>query len=186
MPGDPERVFASMGNYVFLDPRSACRNCTRTRRTSRARTISDATFCRAWSGACRCTPTIFRPTRFPASRRASYAYWRDVGTIDAYYEANMDMRAVEPELNLYNREWPLSTAGYSDPPAKFVFDEEGRRGQAIDSIVAGGSILSGGVVQRLRAGPLRAGALGCADRGLDRVRQLRYRPAGENPAGDSG
>jgi len=59
----------------------------------------------------------------------------------------MDVRAVEPELNLYNREWPLITAGYSDPPAKFVFDEEGRRGQTIDSVVAGGTILSGGTAR---------------------------------------
>ena len=75
-------------------------------------------------------------------------YWRDVGTIDAYYDASMDLRQVSPVLNLYNRQWPLRTAGYSDAPAKFTFDEEGRRGQAIDSIVAGGSILSGGIVKR--------------------------------------
>jgi glucose-1-phosphate adenylyltransferase len=60
----------------------------------------------------------------------------------------MDLRQVSPLLNLYNRLWPLRTAGYSDAPAKFTFDEEGRRGQAIDSIVSGGAILSGGVVKR--------------------------------------
>ena len=60
----------------------------------------------------------------------------------------MDLRAVTPALNLYNRQWPLRTAGYSDAPAKFIFDEEGRRGQAIDSIVSGGSILSGGMVRK--------------------------------------
>ena len=59
----------------------------------------------------------------------------------------MDIRSINPELNLYNREWPLMTAGYSDPPAKFVFDQEGRRGQAIDSVVAGGTIFSGGWVR---------------------------------------
>jgi glucose-1-phosphate adenylyltransferase len=59
----------------------------------------------------------------------------------------MDLRAVVPALKLYNRQWPLRTAGYSDAPAKFIFDEQGRRGQAIDSIVAGGSILSGGMVR---------------------------------------
>ncbi|MBV9610877.1 MAG: glucose-1-phosphate adenylyltransferase, partial [Acidobacteriaceae bacterium] len=73
--------------------------------------------------------------------------WRDVGTLDAYYEASMDLRAVSPELNLYNRQWPLRTAGYYDAPAKFVFNEEGRRGMAIDSIIAGSSIVSGGVVK---------------------------------------
>jgi glucose-1-phosphate adenylyltransferase len=89
----------------------------------------------------------FQSNTIPGEPPGRYAYWRDVGTIDAYYEANMDIRSVEPELNLYNRQWPLITAGYSDPPAKFVFDEEGRRGQAINSVVAGGTILSGGVVR---------------------------------------
>jgi glucose-1-phosphate adenylyltransferase len=70
-----------------------------------------------------------------------------VGTIDAYYEANMDLRAVRPALNMYNREWPVRTTSYPDPPAKFAFDEEDRRGQAIDSIVSGGCILSGGTVK---------------------------------------
>ena len=69
------------------------------------------------------------------------------GTIDAYYDANMDLRMVTPVLNLYNRQWPLRTAGYDDPPAKFTFDEEGRRGFSIDSIVSSGAILSGGEVK---------------------------------------
>ena len=87
----------------------------------------------------------FQTNRIPGDPVAQEPYWRDVGTIDAYYDANMDLRAVKPALNLYNRQWPLRTASYPDPPAKFIFDEEGRRGQAIDSIVAGGTILSGGV-----------------------------------------
>jgi glucose-1-phosphate adenylyltransferase len=70
-----------------------------------------------------------------------------VGTIDAYYEASMDLRSVSPALNLYNREWPLRTTSYPDPPAKFTFDDANRRGQAIDSIVSGGCILSGGTVR---------------------------------------
>jgi glucose-1-phosphate adenylyltransferase len=74
-------------------------------------------------------------------------YWRDVGTIDAYYEANMDLRSVSPALNLYNRDWPVRTASYPDPPAKFTFDDRHRRGEAIDSIVSGGCILSGGLVR---------------------------------------
>ena len=74
-------------------------------------------------------------------------YWRDVGTIEAYYEANMDLRSVSPELNLYNRDWPVRTTSYPDPPAKFTFDQDKRRGQAIDSIVSGGCILSGGTVR---------------------------------------
>jgi glucose-1-phosphate adenylyltransferase len=89
----------------------------------------------------------FQTNRIPGDPIGAPVYWRDVGTLDAYYEASMDLRAVSPELNLYNRQWPLRTAGYSDAPAKFVFDEDGRRGMAIDSIVAGGSIVSGGIVK---------------------------------------
>jgi glucose-1-phosphate adenylyltransferase len=70
-----------------------------------------------------------------------------VGTIDAYYEANMDLRSITPALNLFNREWPVRTTSYPDPPAKFSFDEANRRGEAIDSIVSGGCILSGGLVR---------------------------------------
>jgi glucose-1-phosphate adenylyltransferase len=89
----------------------------------------------------------FQSNSIPGEAPDKPAYWRDVGTIDAYYQANMDIRSVDPELNLYNREWPLITAGYPDPPAKFVFDDEGRRGQAIDSVVSAGAILSGGQVR---------------------------------------
>jgi glucose-1-phosphate adenylyltransferase len=76
-------------------------------------------------------------------------YWRDVGTIDAFYEANMDLCAVTPEFNLYDRNWPIRTRMVQAPPAKFVFAQEGRRmGVAIDSIVAAGCIVSGGRVVR--------------------------------------
>src|SRR5471030_1715872 len=74
-------------------------------------------------------------------------YWRDVGTTDAYWEANMDLRAVKPLLNLYNRQWPLRTSSFPDPPAKFTFDDQNRRGEAVDSIVSGGCIMSGGRVK---------------------------------------
>ena len=75
------------------------------------------------------------------------AYWRDVGTIDAYYEANMDLKNVVPSLNLYNWDWPIVTANYPDPPAKLVFDEETRRGIALQSILSGGCIVAGGFVK---------------------------------------
>ena len=89
----------------------------------------------------------FQTNRIPGDPPGARPYWRDVGTLDAYFDASMDLRAVSPVLNLYNRQWPLRTAGYSDAPAKFIFDEEGRRGQALDSIVSGGTILSGGMVR---------------------------------------
>jgi glucose-1-phosphate adenylyltransferase len=74
-------------------------------------------------------------------------YWRDVGTIDAYYEANMDLVSVSPIFNLYDKDWPLRTWQHQYPPAKFVFADSDRTGTAVDSIVASGSILSGGRVK---------------------------------------
>jgi glucose-1-phosphate adenylyltransferase len=76
------------------------------------------------------------------------AYWRDVGTVDSYWQANMELCAVEPELNLYARSWPIWTYQTQHPPAKFVFDDEGRRGEAIDSLVSGGCIIAGARVKR--------------------------------------
>jgi glucose-1-phosphate adenylyltransferase len=75
-------------------------------------------------------------------------YWRDVGTIDAYWEANMELTRVEPALDLYDEAWPIWTYQEQLPPAKFVFDYEGRRGGAYDSMVSGGCILSGSIVRR--------------------------------------
>ena len=79
---------------------------------------------------------------------AAGAYWRDVGTVDAYWVANMDLTQLTPDLNLYDRTWPIWTAQEQLPPAKFVHDEDGRRGTAIDSLVAGGCIVSGATVRR--------------------------------------
>jgi glucose-1-phosphate adenylyltransferase len=75
-------------------------------------------------------------------------YWRDVGTTDAYYEANMDLVAVTPVFNLYDHEWPIRTYQHQYPPVKTVFADTDRMGQALDSIVGAGSILSGGTVNR--------------------------------------
>ena len=86
------------------------------------------------------------PFRDPATGRR--AFWRDVGTIDAYWRANMELIAVTPELNLYDREWPIWTYQEQWPPAKFVFNDEGRRGMAVDSMVSGGCIISGATVRR--------------------------------------
>lgn len=74
-------------------------------------------------------------------------YWRDVGTLDAYYEANMDLVSVSPVFNLYDRDWPLRTHQRQYPPAKFVFSEAGRTGSAVDSIISAGCIVSGGAVR---------------------------------------
>ncbi len=75
-------------------------------------------------------------------------YWRDVGTIDAFWSANMELVGITPELNLYDKKWPIWTYQEQLPPAKFVFDDEGRRGMAVDSMVSGGCLISGATVRR--------------------------------------
>ena len=161
IPGDPERVYASMGNYIF-----STRTLLRELQDDAANESSAHDFGHdilpALVGRSEVYAYNFQSNRIPGERPDAEVYWRDVGTIDAYYEANMDLRSVSPALNLYNREWPLRTTGFPDPPAKFTFDEENRRGQAIDSVLSGGSILSGGVVRNSVIGRnvrVHAGAL---------------------------
>jgi len=79
-------------------------------------------------------------------RTRAQQYWRDVGTVDAYYEANMELVHVHPELNIYDEQWPIWTYQRQHPPAKFVLDDEGRRGMAVNSMVSGGCIISGAQV----------------------------------------
>jgi len=146
MPGDPERVYASMGNYIF-STRALLRELERDAADEESTHDFGRDILPSMVGRCALYAYNFETNRIPGEPPGKPNYWRDVGTIEAYYEANMDLRAVDPALNLYNRQWPLRTASYATPPAKFVFDEEGRRGQAIDSIVSGGSILSGGTVR---------------------------------------
>jgi glucose-1-phosphate adenylyltransferase len=87
------------------------------------------------------------PTHFWIYKAASKSYWRDVGTIDAYWAANMELIGVNPDFNLYDTTWPIWTYQEQTPPAKFVFDEDNRRGMAIDSMVSGGCIISGSTVR---------------------------------------
>ncbi len=84
---------------------------------------------------------------FQDVKTRAQSYWRDVGTIDAYYEANVELVDVNPELNIYDREWPIWTYQVHSPPAKFVLDEDGRRGIAVNSMVSGGCIISGSTVR---------------------------------------
>ncbi len=89
-------------------------------------------------------------------------YWRDVGTVKNFYEANMDLVEVSPRFNLYDRRWPIRTYHGQHPPAKFVFDDENRRGRALDSVVSQGNIISGGTVRRSILSPgvvIRSGAV---------------------------
>lgn len=146
MPGDPNRVFASMGNYVFSTD-LLLRELYADAQDPNSSHDFGKNILPSLIGRADMYSYDFQSNVIPGDPIGAPQYWRDVGTLDAYYEASMDLRAVSPELNLYNRQWPLRTAGYSDAPAKFVFDEENRRGTAVDSIVAGSSIVSGGYVR---------------------------------------
>lgn len=147
MPGNPNMVLASMGNYIF------------NRKVLEESLTADANDPKSSHDFGKnVLPTMlaqgkplyaydFARNRIPGSSNAEYdSYWRDVGTLDAYYEATMDLRAVEPQLDLYNQQWPIRSEHFHFPAAKFVHNEEGRVGQAIQSIVCEGTIISGSTV----------------------------------------
>ncbi|MCY4370245.1 MAG: glucose-1-phosphate adenylyltransferase [bacterium] len=147
MPGDPQRCLASMGNYVFTSEalvREVVADADRpgSRRDMGGDIIPAVT---AKGGA---YVYDFARNEVPGQTERERAYWRDIGTLDAYYEASMDLVSLHPVFNFYNMEWPILTWYFPDPPAKFVHDLEGRRGVAINSVVANGAVVSGGVVRR--------------------------------------
>jgi glucose-1-phosphate adenylyltransferase len=146
IPGRPDMVFASMGNYIFSTDVLLSELYADGEDDNSAHDFG-RNILPGLIGRSDMFAYDFQSNRIPGDPAGQVAYWRDVGTIDAYFEASMDLRSVAPELNMYNRQWPLRTAGYYDAPAKFTFDEEGRRGEALDSIVSGGAILSGGMVR---------------------------------------
>jgi len=147
MPGDPSRVYASMGNYVF-STRTLLDLVKADAKDPRSHHDFGMDILPELAGKAPIYAYNFETNRIPGEAEDSAPYWRDVGTIEAYYEANMDLNHVKPALNLYNREWPVRSTSYPDPPAKFVFDDDNRRGQAVDSIVSGGCIVSGGIVRK--------------------------------------
>jgi glucose-1-phosphate adenylyltransferase len=146
IPGRPERALASMGIYVF------------NAQFLYEQLIRDADDPRSSHDFGKdVIPYIMPRYRVFAHRFADSCvgmaaggepYWRDVGTIDAYWEANMELTKVVPELNMYDHDWPIWTYQEQLPPAKFVFDDEERRGMAIDSMVSGGCVISGAAVRR--------------------------------------
>ncbi len=146
MPGDPTRVLASMGNYIFAPgPLAAAlvRDAEAESHHDFGRNILPEMI---KSG--RVYAYDFSQNRIPGVTDAGeHAYWRDVGTIEAYYEANLDLKNVVPHFNLYNWEWPILSANYPDPPSKLVFDDNERRGMVLQSILAGGCIIAGGFVK---------------------------------------
>ena len=162
LPDAPDQVFASMGNYVF-----------------RAETLIEAVSLDAKDEDSKhdlggnIIPMLvergeaevydYAANDVPGSTDRDRGYWRDVGTLDAYYDAHMDLISVHPVFNLYNRKWPILTWHEPLPPAKFVFqDGQGRTGQALDSMVSAGVVVSGGTVRRSILSPgvrIHSGAL---------------------------
>ena len=140
IPGSPDMALASMGIYIF----ETAALVTALEEDARSQTNHD--FGRDILPALIRTGEVYAYPFTDENKKAS-KYWRDIGTIDAYYEANMDLCHVNPEFNLYDPEWPLRTYQPQAPPAKFVFAEPDRRcGQALDSIISPGCIVSGGFV----------------------------------------
>jgi len=146
MPGAPGTCLASMGNYLF-NPQALRTALLEDAQIAASRhdfgqdllpTLIDRVPVYAYN---------FMTNQIRGDSEINLSYWRDVGTLDAYFEANMDLRDARPQLNLYNQNWPLRTAYYNQPPAKFVFAEDGRRGHALHSVISEGCIISGGMVR---------------------------------------
>lgn len=142
IPGKPGMCLASMGNYIF-NTEFLYEQVIRDADTPE----TNHDFGR------NIIPAIIKDYRvfaypFRDPETGKQAYWRDVGTLDAFWQANMELVSVTPQLNLYDHEWPIFTHQLQLPPAKFVFDEQERRGKAIQSMVSGGCIVSGAEVRR--------------------------------------
>src|SRR4051794_7425565 len=146
LPGRPDETYASMGNYVFST--EALLDALRTdaaNEDSKHDMGGDIVPLLVGQGAAQVYD--FQVNRVPGDDPEAERYWRDVGTLDSYYDAHMDLCAVVPAFNLYNDRWPILTHVPSHPPAKFVHDDGDRVGRAIDSVVANGVIVSGGGVR---------------------------------------
>ncbi len=141
-PGKPDIALASMGIYIFNTD------------FLYERLINDADDSSSEHDFGKnIIPDVIKDCRvfsypFRDVQTGQQSYWRDVGTVDAFWEANMELVSVTPELNMYDSQWPIWTYQEQLPPAKFIFDDDGRRGQAIDSMVSGGCLISGATVRR--------------------------------------
>ncbi len=147
LPDDPAHVYASMGNYVFTTKTLIDALYKDQENKSSAHDMG-GNLVTMLTEAGEAAHYDFGENVVPGTSGRDVGYWRDVGTLDAYHEAHMDLISVHPIFNLYNMEWPILTWLGSIPPAKFVFDEEDRRGIAVDSLISGGVIVSGGTVRR--------------------------------------
>jgi glucose-1-phosphate adenylyltransferase len=146
LPDRPDRALASMGIYVFatrlLFDRLRADAADPTSSRDFGKDVIPKLVAEGNAFAHRFTRSCIR------SREEAEPYWRDVGTLDAYFDANIDLTATVPALDIYDRSWPIWTYAEITPPAKFVHDQEGRRGTAVSSLVSGGCIVSGATLYR--------------------------------------
>ncbi|HXH72519.1 MAG TPA: glucose-1-phosphate adenylyltransferase [Mariprofundaceae bacterium] len=141
MPGDPGKALASMGIYVFST------NYLREQLINDAKNDdSSHDFGKDLIPAAIHHANVFA-FRFMDANTGAPGYWRDVGTIDAYWEANIDLANIQPDLDMYDTKWPIWTYQEQLPPAKFAFDDDDRRGMAVDSLVSGGCLITGSLVR---------------------------------------
>jgi glucose-1-phosphate adenylyltransferase len=161
LPDAPDQAYASMGNYVFTTP-TLIESVSLDAADSDSKHDLGGNILPLLVERGEAEVYDFANNDVPGATERDRGYWRDVGTLDTYYEAHMDLISVHPVFNLYNDRWPILTWHEPLPPAKFVFDEEGRRGQALDSMVSAGVIVAGGTVRRSVLSPgvrIRPGAL---------------------------
>lgn len=146
VPGNPKKVLASMGIYIFDADYLYGQLLDDAERTDSSHDFGKDIIPNLVAGGADVFAHDFHGSCVNMTN--GQPYWRDVGTIDAYFDANIDLTQVVPELNLYDKSWPIWTYQEQTPPAKFVFDDPDRRGSAYDSIVSGGCIISGSTVRR--------------------------------------
>jgi glucose-1-phosphate adenylyltransferase len=152
LPDAPDMVYASMGNYVFShDALVDALAADAAQVDSRHDLGGDIIPMMVERGEAQVYD--FSRNEVPGATDRDRGYWRDVGTLDAFYDSHMDLTSVHPVFNLYNREWPIHTFVEPLPPAKFVFADEDRIGHALDSMVCAGVVISGAEVRRSVLGP---------------------------------
>jgi glucose-1-phosphate adenylyltransferase len=152
LPDAPGQVYASMGNYVFTaDVLMETLAADAGNKGSRHDLGGDIIPLLVERGDA--SVYDFSRNEVPGATDRDRGYWRDVGTLDAFYDAHMDLISVHPVFNLYNREWPIHTFVEPLPPAKFVFNDPDRQGHALDSMVCPGVVISGAEVRRSVLGP---------------------------------
>ncbi|HCF57372.1 MAG TPA: glucose-1-phosphate adenylyltransferase [Myxococcales bacterium] len=154
MPGDPSRCLASMGNYLFSADALVREVVRDADQPESAHDLGPSIIGEMFKRA-KVYVYDFAANRVPGQSEKERGYWRDVGTIDAYFMSNLDLIQVDPVFNLYNERWPVYTTQLPHPPAKFVFSDEAQKrvGHATDSLVSEGCIISGGHVQKCILSP---------------------------------